>query len=200
MEAATESSKTKVGRCVSMVGTSKGPAEVKLAAALRAWWTACEFVIERRVEEGWLVEGPSFWVVQIPLMGVTVNATKMEKIRAWLGTGTRSSAVAQVKEVRKELASELADKARIKEPDPEKMFINELGGRKGDVSLETARRELRELGIVTELTRGPLIFKTKGKSKGARQDSVWYPQPLQVSSTYTFLHRSIDAAYVRLKR
>ena len=45
-----------------------------------------------------------------------------------------------------------------------------------------------------------MIFKTKGKSKGARQDSVWYPQPLQVSSTYTFLHRSIDAAYVRLKR
>ena len=77
VEAATESSKTKVGRCVSMVGTSKGPAEVKLAAALRAWWTACEFVIERRVEEGWLVEGPRFWVVQIPLMGVTVNATKI---------------------------------------------------------------------------------------------------------------------------
>ena len=56
-------------------------------------------------------------------------------------------------EVRKELASELADKARIKEPDPEKMFINVLGGRKGDVKLETARDELRELGIATELTK-----------------------------------------------
>ena len=67
-------------------------------------------------------------------------------------------------EVRKELASELADKARIKEPDPEKMFINVLGGRKGDVKLEMARGELRELGIATEMTKGPLIFKTKGKS------------------------------------
>jgi hypothetical protein len=35
VEAATESSKTKLGRCVSMVGTSKGPAEVELAQALR---------------------------------------------------------------------------------------------------------------------------------------------------------------------
>ena len=145
-------------------GTSKGLAEVRLAAALRTWWAACEFVIESRMEEGWLVEGPSFWVVQIPLMGVTVNATKMEKIRAWLGTGPRASSVAQVTEVRKELASELADKARIKEPDPEKMFINVLGGRKGDVKLEMARGELRELGIATEMTKGPLIFKTKGKS------------------------------------
>jgi hypothetical protein len=32
------------------------------------------------------------------------------------------------------------------------------------------------------------------------QDSVRYPQPLQVSSTYPFLHRTIDAAYERLRR
>ena len=41
--------------------------------------------------------------------------------------------------------TELADKARIKEPDPEKMFINVLGGRKGDSKLEVARGELSEL-------------------------------------------------------
>ena len=93
VEAATESSKTKVGRCVSMVGTSKGPAEVELAEALRGWWAACDFHIESHMEEGWLVEGPSFWVVQIPLMGVTVNQTKMEKLRAWLGSGPRASLV-----------------------------------------------------------------------------------------------------------
>ena len=199
VEAATESSKTKVGRCVSMVGKSKGPAEVELAEALRSWWAACDFHIESRMEEGWLVEGPSFWVVQIPLMGVLVNAAKMERLRAWLGTGARASTVAQVTEVRKELASELADKARVKEPDAEKMFINVLGGKKSDARLEVARGELLELGIVTEITKGPLVFKTKGKTKGGVQDSRWYPQPLQVASTYAFLHRSIDAAYARLK-
>ena len=31
------------------------------------------------------------------------------------------------------------------------------------------------------------------------QDSVVYPQPLQVSSTYASLHRAIDAAYAKLK-
>ena len=30
-----------------------------------------------------------------------------------------------------------------------------------------ARGGLTELGIMTEMTKGPLIFKTKGKSKGA---------------------------------
>ena len=201
VEAATESSKTKVGRCVAMVGRSKGPAAVALADALRSWWAACGFHIESRLEEGWLVEGPSFWVVQIPLMGVTVNEPKMEKLRAWLGTGPRASTVTKVTEVRKELSSELADKARVKEPDVEKMFINVLGGRKNDSSLEVARSELRELGIETELTKGPLVCKTKGKTKkGGGQDSRWYPQPLQVSSTYTFLHRAIDTAFVRLKK
>eukprot|EP00964_Phaeocystis_antarctica_P022243 scaffold12338_cov21-Phaeocystis_antarctica.AAC.1 len=117
----------------------------------------------------------------------------MEKIRAWLGTGPRASSVAQVTEVRKELASELGEKARIKEPEVEKMFLNVLGMKKGDPMMEVARGELKALGITTELTKGPLIFKTKGKSKGAGGDSVWIPQALQATSTYPFLHRSIDA-------
>ena len=65
--------------------------------------------------------------------------------------------------------------------------------------LAKAREELGRLGIMTICTKGPLIYKTKGKTKGANQRSVWYPQPLQVSSTYSFLHRSIDAAYAALK-
>ena len=66
---------------------------MELGEALRGWWAACDFHIESHMEEGWLVEGPSFWVVQIPLMGVTVNQTKMEKLRAWLGSGPRASLV-----------------------------------------------------------------------------------------------------------
>ena len=59
----------------------------------------------------------------------------------------------------------------MKEPDAEKMFINVLGGKKGDPSLEVARGELKELGIATELTKGPLVCRTKGKTKGGGQDS-----------------------------
>ena len=55
--------------------------------------------------------------------------------------------------MRKELASELADKARVKEPDADKMFINVLGGKKGDPSLEVARGELKELGTKSKLSR-----------------------------------------------
>ena len=200
VEVATESSKTKVGRCISMVGTTKGPAKVQLEAALRALWKANEFVVETRVEEGWKVESPNFYVVQIGLMGVTVSETKMGKLKAWLGAGDRASKVARVTAVRAALGSELADKARIKEPKVEKMFLNVMGGAKQDPELELARAELRALGIESEITKGPLIWKTRGKTKGEVQDSVRYPQPLQVSSTYPFLHRTIDAAYERLRR
>ena len=64
-----------------------------------------------------------------------------------------------------------------------------------------ARDELRALGISTVLTQGPLVYKTRGKTKGAvTKDSMWYPQPMQVSSTYAFLHKATDAAYAKLKK
>ena len=199
VEVTTETSKTKLGRCFSMVGTTKGPAKVELEAALRAMWEVNGFVIESRNEEGWKVEGPNFYVVQIPLMGVTVNETKVANLKAWLGTGAKASSVEAVTSVRQALGSELADKVRVKEPKVEKMFMNVLGGAKTDPRLQKAKAELRALGIASEIAKGPLIFKTRGKTKGAVQDSVVYPQPLQVSSTYASLHRAIDAAYAKLK-
>ena len=199
VEVTTETSKTKHGRCFSMVGTTKGPAKVELEASLRKMWEANGFPIVTRVEEGWKVEGPDYYVVQIPLMGVTVSETKMSNLRAWLGAGARATTVARVTEVRQALGSELSDKARSKEPKVEKMFINVLGGSKADPELKAAKAELRKLGIESNIAKGPLIFKTRGKTKGAMQDSVFYPQPLQVSSTYASLHRAIDAAYAKLK-
>ena len=198
VEATTETSKTKVGRCFTMVGRSKGPAAVDLAGALRALWAQCQFDIVSFVEEGWRVERPDFWVVQVPLLGVTVSQTKMDAIRRWLG-GAGATKIARVREVATALLSEFADKVRVKEPDAEKMFVNVMGGKKGDPELKLAREELARAGIGTELTKGPLVFKTRGKTKGARKDSVWYPQPLQVASTYAFLHRVLDKAYENLK-
>ena len=109
------------------------------------------------------------------------------------------SKVSRVREVASALRSEFLAKERIKEPDPEKMFVNVIGGAKSDPELARAREELAALGVHAELTKGPLVFKTHGKTKGAEKNSVWYPQPLQVASTYTFLHKVIDKAYDNLK-
>lgn len=174
---------------------------MELAGSLRDLWAACEWKIETRIEEGWKVEGPDSWVVQIPLMGVTVSPAEMGKLREWLGTGARATGVKRVTAVRKALGSELADKARVTEPVAEKMFMNVAEGARADPELARARDELRALGISTVLTQGPLVYKTRGKTKGAvTKDSVWYPQPMQVSSTYAFLHKATDAAYAKLKK
>ena len=202
VEASTETSKTKLGRCFTMVGQTKGPARVDLAGALRSYWEACEFKVTRRREEGWQVERPDFSVLQISLMGLTTSATKMDALRRWLGPGDGATSIAQVRRVAAALKTELAEKARITKPEVEKMFLNVIGGSRADEALDAAQAELLRAGIESTITRGPLIMKTKGKTQGnARggKDSIWIPQPLQSGSTYDFLHRVMDAAYVKLK-
>ena len=84
------------------------------------------------------------------------------------------------------------------------MFINVSGGPRDGPAQERAMTELKELGFACELTPGPLMLKTMGKTKKAkgsteRQDSLLLPMPLLGGSTYTFLHRAIGAAYKRMQ-
>ena len=174
MEAGTESSKTKAGRCVRMVGTSKGPAEVRgRARGGTAHFLNLVGSVRFRHRES---HGGGMARGRPELLGAWC------RFRSWESRSTRPrwrrSAHGSARHGAASVVGGAGDGGAqgagvgaggqgahaIKEPDPEKMFINVLGGRKGDVKLEMARGELRELGIATEMTKGPLIFKTKGKS------------------------------------
>ena len=96
VEVATETSKTKVGRCFSTVGQTKGEAQVPLSRYLREYWAACGMTITTRMEEGWRVERPDFSVVQIPLMGITRDAARMRTVQEWLGPGPRATKIEDV--------------------------------------------------------------------------------------------------------
>ena len=199
VEGSTKTSKTKIGRCFTVVGETKGPAKVTLAKFLREYWSACGFEITTRLEEGWRVERPDFYVLQIPLMGVIHNSARMNSIRDWLGPSTAATEIEQVRAAARPLKIELAAKARIKEPTDAKMFINVACGAKASADLQRARGELEKRGVATLIVKGPMIMKTVGKTKGGATDSIWIPMPLVSASTYDFLHRVTDKAYERLK-
>ena len=107
VEGSTETSKTKIGRCFTVVGETKGPAKVTLAKLLREYWSACGFEITTRLEEGWRVERPDFYVLQIPLMGVIHNSARMNSIRDWLGPSTAATEIEQVRRHTADLQREL---------------------------------------------------------------------------------------------
>lgn len=197
VEATTESSKTKFGRSFSVVGTTKGPARVPLAALLRKYWQAAGMVIEEYVEGGWRIEAPDFWVVQIPLLGVIPNDGKMNKIRSWFN----SSQAGQVRQKAQALSIELNRLARIKDPKQKGMFLNVAGGPKDGPGIARAMSELKEMGVGCVLTPGPLMMKTVGKELKVTglTDSRLLPMPLLAGSTYQFLHRATDAAYAKLQ-
>ena len=123
----------------------------------------------------------------------------MRPVQEWLGPGSRKTEIAQVAEIARPLKTELAAKARIAQPTEDKMFINVACGTKSSTLLEQVRQELEARGIISAMTKGPLVMKTVGKTKGAEPDSITIPMALQGGSTYAFLHRVIDKAYERLR-
>ena len=152
-------------------------------------------VVESSVD-GWQVEGPDFWVVQIPLLGVIPDSGKMNKIRRWFNESRNG----QVKAHAQALSIELSRLARIKDPAQKKMFLNVAGGPHDGPGIARAMKELEELGVSRVLTPGPLMMKTVGKEKKVTglSDSRLIPMPLLSGSTYQFLHRATDAAYASM--
>ena len=97
------------------------------------------------------------------------------------------------------LAAELTRKARVKEPKGDAMFLNVAHGAKDGLTLARAKAELIELGLPCTVTPGPLLMKTVGKTGGAENDSLWIAMPILPTSTYAFLHKTIDIAYERIR-
>jgi len=200
LEAQIDTSKTTVGRSFSIVGTTKGPAAVPLELYLRGLWKASDFSVNEYQEDGWKVERPDYWVVQVPLLGIIKDKGKMAKLRTWF----KASESGQVRGLADLLSVELARFERVTDPKEEKMFLNVSGGPHNGPAQARAMRELRGLGFACEFTPGPLMLKTMGKTKKVKgsaepQDSRLLPMPLLGASTYAFLHRAIGAAYKKLK-
>jgi hypothetical protein len=73
VEAFLEHSKTKHSRYVNAVGLSKGPAKVRLADFLQAYWRAAGMKVVSRLEAGYMVTGPDYSVLRVSLVALSVS-------------------------------------------------------------------------------------------------------------------------------
>jgi hypothetical protein len=188
VEGFLEHSKTKHSRYVNAVGVSKGPAQVRLADYLRAYWAAADMKVVSRFEAGYLVSGPDYSVVRVSLVALTESRDgDIERIDM-LG---RILARSDSDEARKWASYSVSTAKRRLEADSlEKKYINVGGGPQDSFALAQMARELALAGFGDRvaIVPGPLMRATHGHMG-------YTHMPLQPASTYAMLHECLPRAF-----
>ena len=199
VEHLNETSKTELGRVICVRGTSRGPAKVQLERALREYWLAADFPMADTVlENGWSIERPDWWVVQIPVHALRFDQAMRRRLEEWLS----ASKVGRVAENAKALKGDIARLVEGKDPKESKQFINVVGGSLGGPALDRAAAELTAIGVRFSIEKGPLLMKTRGVKAGrwvgGKKESVVPPMPILAASTYPLLNRCLERAYTEM--
>ena len=165
-----ETSKTELGRVICVRGTSRGPAKVQLERALREYWLAADFPMADTVlENGWSIERPDWWVVQIPVHALRFDQAMRRRLEEWLS----ASKVGRVAENAKALKGDIARLVEGKDPKESKQFINVVGGSLGGPALDSRgahgyrRSLLHRKGSAIDEDKGG-----EGRPMGRREEGV----------------------------
>ena len=189
LEGLLEHSKTNFLRYINAVGTSEGECKIELAAALRAYWREAGFALRGKegegiVSNGYLVEGPNYYVLRVSLIAVS------EPEFARLGRVLESS---ESKLVRRwaTVSIQRGDERRKATGSTDKKYINVVGGVFESEDMATVTLELERAGFGDLLRQvpGPLMRGTHGVQLG------YTNMPLSPQSTYDTLHKLFDEAY-----
>jgi hypothetical protein len=189
VEGLLEHSKTKHKRWVNAVSVSEGATQVHLGDALRAYWAECGFTISTRLEGGYRVEGPDYFVLRVSLIGLT--GTEGQQRFALLGRLLTRSADPEVR--RWASFSQLrGEQRRSATGSMDKRYINVTGGARGCRSISTASLELERAGFgeFCSITPGPLMRATHGRLGASHM-------PLSTQSTYDSLNLMMAEAFIR---
>ena len=188
VEAFLEHSKTKHSRYVNAVGLSKGPARVRLADFLRAYWKAAGMKVVSRLEAGYMVTGPDYSVLRVSLVALSGSQEgdleRIEMLGRILSRSDSSEARRwadySVHSAKRRLAAESLDKK----------YVNVVGGTRDSLELAQVSRELALAGFADRISivPGPLMRATNGAMGYAHM-------PLQPASTYAMLHECLPKAF-----
>ena len=169
---------------------------VQLEKALRTYWEAADFTMETdKYVDGWKVERPNFWVIQISIQGLRFNMARRMRVETWLKT----SRVGRVTELGSAISSDIKRLVNAKDPKEAQSFVNVIGGELHGPGMDRAAAELLALDIPFSVQKGPLLLKTAGIKKGewtkGKKRSLVPPMPILAKSTYAHLNRCLDQAY-----
>ena len=177
-------------------GATRGPVAVQVEAALRTYWEAAEFTMEQdKYVDGWKIEKPNFWVIQLSIQGLRFNMARRMTVENWL----RTSKVGKVTELGSAISADIKRLTNAKDPKEAQGFVNVMGGSLHGPGLDRAAAELLALDVPFSVQKGPLLLKTAGVKKGewlkGKKRSLVPPMPILAKSTYAHLNRCLDQAY-----
>ena len=194
VEGLLEHSKTKRKRYVNAVGTSLGPAAVRLSDHLREFWRSVGFDLSTRVEGQYQVVGPDYFVVRLSLMGLgdsdAAVAARLDRLeRLLLRSASADARLWAAYSMRRAREREQAESSM------DKRYVNLTGGARLSRDISTLCLELETAGFghLVTVIPGPLM-----RSTHFRTPVRFTHMPLTVQSTYEVVHTLFDQAYERL--
>ena len=191
LEGMLEHSKTDHKRFVNALGVSLGEARVRMAELLRAYWRDLGLTIHTRIEGGYQVEGPSYFVLRLSLVALTERRDTDEARLEAACRVLRASPNAE--------AARLADtvllrgKQRLAGGSTDKKYVNLVSGDSRTAqSIGQVASALQVAGFTEQgrlrVVPGPLFRSTHGSIGHINM-------PLSISATYQPLHDLFGEAY-----
>ena len=190
VEGMIEHSKTSAyKRFVNALGKSRGPAQIELAKLLRDYWRDVNFTVEKRVEGGYQVEGPSYYVLRLSLVALTNKSKDDVAELKRLGRILKESGI----DAKWADYVVLRGKQRMEADSFQKKYINIMGADKREsAQMDALILKLVESGFGGKdrlrVLPGPLFRSTHGAGDFTHM-------PLTTSSAYEPLHEYFDKAH-----
>ena len=197
IEGLLEHSKTKHKRYVNALGVSRGEGKVRLAAILREYWSAVGFAITEptgpaaRLEGGYGVEGPNYYVVRLSLLGMNEDRERRVQL---LGRILARSGSAETRRWAA-FSEQRAMERLLAEGSMDKRYVNVTGGARSCSDTEITCMELERAGFggFLSIAPGPLVRSTRGLLGFSHM-------PLVSQTTYEMLHKVMEKAFVEVNR
>ena len=181
-------SKTGPGRHSAFVATTKGQGNLPGGLIMRHWLDEANVKMDEKIEGGFKVEHPNYWVVRVNLASFT--RVRVAKFVSDVEATLCDVLIPQVAAIRKYAR----ERYEAKNLDAELKYVNVIGGTKKEsgvfelpIAMTLEWLEEKGYGRHAHVVPGPLIRATLG--------TVLTHMPLTTKSTYTHLIGAMKEAY-----
>ena len=181
-------SKTGPGRHSAFVAKTVGPSQIAGGDMMRHWLNQSGIKLGLKIEGGFEVEHPNYWVVRVNL--ASFSTFRMTRFLAEVEATLCDVLIPQVAAIRKYTR----ERFEAKNLDAELKYVNVMGGSKlapgvfeNSIAFTVKWLEEKGYGRCVHIVPGPLIRATLG--------TVLTHMPLTTKSIYTHLIGAIKGAY-----
>ena len=183
-----EDSKTGFSRDVTYMSKTQGTLALECGKNLRELWKLSGFTIEKREEDGMIIESPDYWVVRVSLLGMSPDDFKRFLI---IVGNTSKGTVAENKAATLKYARERSPLLTISLGE-ESRYVNIAGGAKDGPEVKEALKWTKEFGFSkrTNVVLGPFLRATM-----PGHPEIFSHMGVKPSSTYAHVPTALTKAW-----